>query len=376
MRIDWTYDGCDEHDVPEIERYWAKVQIELDGKLAELSDAPSELRLAVERTEDNPLWEIQAALHLPGLTLVADGTGERPEPALDTILHSLAQQIDEQESIPTRITQRRAGLTGVEQLLEGWHAEDRSQAFLSFLNPLVSSLWSYVQHELSVREGEATLIGEELDVADVLDEVLLQAWEQFSQRDRKLPLDLWLVGLADAALDRLSQQVAEVSIDDETPTGDSRPDEPEAWIEQVGYPETIEFSELLSDGPGVASWDDLDLETRQAHLAELLGSLDRDQRQAFVLSAAHGFDPAEIADFQSRSRASVEEDIAEVTESIRQRIRVEQQAAVLVARRPIAPVRNSTILIVRTQGCRFISYPTPSPLNMGGRFIQSVGSLE
>jgi DNA-directed RNA polymerase specialized sigma24 family protein len=194
-----------------------------------------------------------------------------------------------------------------------------------------------VQRELSVREDEATLIGEELDAADVLDEVLVQAWEQFSQRDRKLPLDLWLVRLADEALDRLSQQVAEVSIDDETPsTGESRPAEPEDWIEQVGYPETMDFSELLSDGPGVDSWDDLDLETRQAHLAELLGTLDRDQRQAFVLSAAHGFDSAEIADFQNRSRDSVEADITQVTESIRQRILDEASS------RPAVPVRKTT----------------------------------
>lgn len=337
MRIDWIYDGCDEHDVPEIERYWAKVQIELDGKLAELSDAASELRMAVERTDENPTWEIHAALHLPGLTLVADGAGEQPEPALDAILHSLAQQIDEQESIPTRVAQRRAGLPEMERLLEGWHAEDRSQAFLSFLTPLVSSLWPYVQRELSVREGEETLIGEELDTSDVLDEVLVQAWEQFSQRDRQLPLDLWLVRLADEALDRLSQQVAEVSIDEESPAaGESRPEEPEAWIEQVGYPETIEFSELLSDGPGIDSWDDLDLEAREAHLAELLGTLDRDQRQAFVLSAAHGFDPAEIADFQSRSLDSVLADIAQVTESIRQRVRDEQRT------RAAAPLHKGT----------------------------------
>ena len=318
MRIDWIYDGCDEHDVPAIEEYWERMKLELEGKLAELSDAPTELRISVERDDSNPTWEINAALHLPGVTLVAGGTASRPESALDEVLHGLAEQVDALEDSPERMTERRQGTEGVLELLTAWHAENRSQAFLSFMAPLVTSIGPYVQRELRVREIEEQAIGEQISAADILDEMLLQSWERFSQRTTQLSFDLWLVQLADEALDRLCRHVAEESIDESSEvTDDSLSDGGDSWVEQVSYPETIELSELLPDGPGIETWDSLDLDTKETHLSQLLSALDRDQRQAFVLNLAHGFSLAEIADFQNRAAAEIEDDIARAKMSIR-----------------------------------------------------------
>ena len=321
MRIDWIYDGCDEHDVPALEEYWERVKLELDGKLAELSDAPTELRLAVERDESVPTWEINAALHLPGRTLVATGTAERPESALDEVMHGLAEQVDALEDISATVTERRQGTEGVIELLKAWHAQDRSQAFLSFLTPLISSVAPYIQRELRVRELEENAIGEQINSSDVMNEVLLQAWEQFGHRHRQPAFDLWLVQLADEAMDRLCRHVAEESIDESSAVpDDSLSDRGDEWVEQVSYPETIELSELLPDGPGIETWDSLELEVKETHLSEMLGALERDQRQAFVLNLAHGFSVAEIADFQNRTTVDVEEDIAQAKMSIRRRL--------------------------------------------------------
>ena len=100
-------------------------------------------------------------------------------------------------------------------------------------------------------------------------------------------------------------------------TDDSLSDGGDSWVEQVSYPETIELSELLPDGPGIETWDSLDLDTKQTHLSQMLSALDRDQRQAFVLNLAHGFSLAEIADFQNRAAAEIEDDIARAKMSIR-----------------------------------------------------------
>ena len=318
MRIDWIYEGCDEHDVPAIEEYWEQVKLELDGKLAELSDAPTELRIAVERDDSNPTWEINAALHLPGRTLVATGTAPRPESALDIVLHGLAEQVDSLEDNPERMTERRQGTEGVLELLKGWHTENRSQAFLSFITPLIASVGPYVQRELRVREIEEQAIGEQISTSDILDEVLLQSWERFGHHHKQQAFDLWLVQLADEALDRLCRHVAEESIDETTEMrDDSLSDGGDSWVERVSYPETIELSELLPAGPGIETWDSLDLDAKETHLSEMLSALERDQRQAFVLNLAHGFSAAEIADFQDRAATDVEEDIARAKMSIR-----------------------------------------------------------
>src|SRR5690606_3474544 len=109
-------------------------------------------------------------------------------------------------------------------LLTRWHQEHRSDAFLSFLVPLVASLRPYVDQELRLREINDGLAGEMLNTREVLDDVLVQSWEQFSRRKQEMPIDLWLVQLADESMQRLGTQLADASLDDQAPddAGDSR----------------------------------------------------------------------------------------------------------------------------------------------------------
>ncbi len=328
MEIHWTYEGCDRENELQIERYWDREQIELQGKIAQLFDVPSELRMAVKSADSGPPWEIHAALHLPGRTLVTHGIANAPEDSIDRILNGLAEEIDRQQDAPRSDVQRREGLEEMLPVLQSWHSQKRSRSFMSFLAPVVGSFGPYVQHELQVRENEGMLTGEKISVADVLNEVLVQGWDQFHSRPDEAPLDLWLVRLADQVMDRLSKEMADQSIDDESlaPSRESRDAERDEWIEHASYPETIELSELLAGSPGVDSWDDLEMDSKQAHLAAMLGKLAREQRQAFVLNLAHGFNFAEIADFQNRAVDQVESDIARATAEIR-RYSVDEQTA-------------------------------------------------
>jgi DNA-directed RNA polymerase specialized sigma24 family protein len=101
------------------------------------------------------------------------------------------------------------------------------------------------------------------------------------------------------------------------PTDEWREFESDCWVDQDGYPETIELSDLLPGESSVAAWDDLAMETKQARLAVMLGQLPRERRQAFVLQLAHGYNTSEIADFQNRPGDAVEADVAEAVAAIR-----------------------------------------------------------
>ena len=177
MEIHWTYEGCDREDELRIERYWDRERIELQGKLAQLFDVPSELRMAVKGVDSAPPWEIHAALHLPGRTLVAQSTARTPEDSIDRILNGLAEEIDRQQDVPRSDIQRREGLEEMLPALKSWRSQGRSRSFMSFLAPVVGSLGPYAQHELRVRENEGMLTGEKISVPDVLNEVLVQGWE-------------------------------------------------------------------------------------------------------------------------------------------------------------------------------------------------------
>jgi DNA-directed RNA polymerase specialized sigma24 family protein len=208
----------------------------------------------------------------------------------------------------------------VAELLESCRGPtERGRAFISFLSPLVAALAPYVQREIRVREYDGTLVGESITASDILDEVLVSAWERFPRRAKTLALDLWLVQLADECIERLGKCEHPQSLEDETPVPKSELEEM-SWAELAIPSEAIELRDLVPAAEQIDAWDGLDFESKQEHVAKLFAGLPRERRQAFVLKVVHGFNSAEIADFQGRSVADVESDIAAASAAIERRV--------------------------------------------------------
>jgi DNA-directed RNA polymerase specialized sigma24 family protein len=328
METHWTFSGCDAEDETLVARYWDERLLELEGKLHALSEEPSELRVAVHHDEGPPSWEVQAALHLPGATLVADNAGEALEEVLDSVVCELARQMDEHDEQPITTAEpfARPGSAAVLALVRRNHAQGRSGAFFALLQPILRSLTNYLEHALHTLESEDGLPGEEVTLEDVLDEALARAWDRFGQfdapgnhrnsaahepRSRHRPLDQWLREIVQEVLEESNHPLAQRSLEEEVAEPADDADDPlrDAWTEAGGYQQTVELAELIAGHPGVDAWDRLSAEPEGTALAELLGKLPRDQRQALVLSMTEGFSAAEIADFQGRSMSDVEEDI-------------------------------------------------------------------
>lgn len=313
MQIHWTYTGCDHADEREIERLWERRQTAIEAKLAEVPAEPRELRLAFDHdTDDEEAWSMHAALHLPGRTLVAEAERDTIEAVFERVFSKLARAIDRYEDRATHVVAGRSGLHAVLPLLERFHSAGRSQAFFVFLVPVVRSLRPYVRHELEILQLNESLPEESVRPADVLDEAMLRAWERFKQRPPALLIDLWLTQIVDEVLASVTNDRKLESLDERVPLPLSGPDEASSadyWVEREDDPETIEFGDLLEGPDGIDGWDRLDAEGKQTRLAEVLGSLPREQRQALMLMSVQGVEPAEIADFQNRSLAAVQSDI-------------------------------------------------------------------
>jgi DNA-directed RNA polymerase specialized sigma24 family protein len=153
-----------------------------------------------------------------------------------------------------------------------------------------------------------------------LDEVLVQAWLKFEQRPPELTLDAWILRLVDDSLARACQDQRVESLDEELPFPSNEPAASQAdyWQEQTTYPDTIELHELLAGPREGDAWDDVDLDIKQKNVSQLLVGLPREQRQALLLCAVHGFSEAEVADFQSRPQAEVRRDIDAAKKNILQ----------------------------------------------------------
>ncbi len=325
MQIHWTCEGCDQDDETRLEQHWEQVQIELDGKVASLSDVASELRMAVYHDDAGPPWQIHAALHLPGQTLVAECRGRNAEEALNRILSELSDRIDRVEDAnrPLPLLQRNSQelLPFLKQCRERQH----SKAFFSFLVPVLDGLKPYVQQELQIRERDEEL-SNGITPADVLDETLLRAWDGFAECDASRRLDLWLIQIIDRVIQEAGDRFSGQSLEEEQvlPKGSWVGSDQDEWVDQASYPSAIELAELLPGNGGVADWDALAVGIKQAHLAEILGDLPRERRQAFVLNVAHGYNLAEIADFQDREATAVKEDISQAIGAIRRAVTEER----------------------------------------------------
>jgi len=318
MHVHWAYFGCSKEDEEQLQRHWEDDQRRLHSRLGAFGDEPAELELVAYRQDEAPEWQIHSALHLPARTVVIEAAQREPGEALEGVVSGLIDEIDRLADAPERVTFRREGLEGIVPILKRCRQEGRSDVFCAWLAPAVASLAPHVRRELRVREMESGLATGQLVPADVLDEVLVQAYDRFARRPEKLPLELWLLQLAGEVLEASCRTVAEESLEErvETPSTEPRQSSRDSWIEWATSSETIEMGELLPAMPGSSAWDSLDMETKNAETDKMLASLPRLQRQALVLNTVYGFSLAEVADFQNRAEDDVTFEVDEAKRSI------------------------------------------------------------
>lgn len=318
MLVHWAYFGGTHEDEAQSQRAWEEQERRVRAKVEELLDEPSELEIVATVQDEPPNWQIQAALHVPAKTVVVRATQNSPEAALDSVATGLAEEIERLTERPVVTTLRREGLEAMVPVLEKCRQDNRSDVFFTWLAPALASLRPHVQQGLRLREAEGDLAGGRIVPGDVLNEVLLRAYERFHKRPTKRSLDLWLVQLADDVIDRWCREYAEESLEArvERPSTEPRESIPDSWIEWATSPETVEFGQLLPGLPAAPRWDALDLETKQVAADRLLAQLPRPRRQALLLTTVHGFAPAEVADFQDRSEQEIIDDIGKARRTL------------------------------------------------------------
>jgi DNA-directed RNA polymerase specialized sigma24 family protein len=323
MKVYWSYFGCDKGHEETVQRAWQQRQDQLNSRLAALDEDPAGLQITVSHQEEVPHWNVQAALHLGGRTLISLAEGNECQSVLDDLLSGLGGEVETDEEVLERVAQRYRGLEGLAAFLEGSRRAGRGDVFLGFLTPLVASLRPHVRRELRIRELAAGTRAALDTPADVLDEVLVRAYERFPQRPRQLALDLWLLGLAEQVLDESSSGVAPESLNDRIEQPDDEPADSRrtSWTEWATDQESIERGELLPGLAATDAWDDLDVETKQTELFRLLKEIPRHKRQCLMLHTVNGFTIAEIADFQNRSAEQVRADIEAARWSLEQQFR-------------------------------------------------------
>jgi len=188
----------------------------LDGLSRQVEHFPvSDLRVYVERQRSNEVT-VKLTLILPGTTLVAEDHDRQFQTAFDRALDSLLLELEGYKDRLGRVEERQ-------KVEKGTHQEVHSAALVDFAEldeavaagdyPAFRLALLPVEEEVRMRIGRWTqrypefnaLIGQGVEIADVLEEVFLLAFEGYQDRPQDVPAGMWLENLIDPAIKSLER---------------------------------------------------------------------------------------------------------------------------------------------------------------------------
>lgn len=317
MRTRWTFHECDDLTKAEIEAYWAKKTPRVQRLLHTFGEDRLHLDISVYRHLCRYSFEGRAVLQLPTRTLVASAIDKHWRGLIDQLADLLASENKRHrvslrhDWVYRRKNRRRDDLSAAGPLLAHDRNERRREAFFELLLPMLKPLKAHARRELHFLEQQGTLHRNEITAEDVIDEVLLRAWEDFDQRPHGWGIDVWLMGLVDDYFGQLQVQpktvpLAKRLVSTPSITDD---DEPSQAI--------VTMNELLPGEEGSEQWERLGNAEQQDRIDGVLGEMPARQRAAFVQFYLEGFDIAEIAMIQDRPGAGVKADIEAAREALK-----------------------------------------------------------
>ena len=241
----------------------------LGQEAAEAGEAPGPLprgspgdpadRQPSRHDPQHEFYKARGVVILPTGTLAAEATDDDPQAVVDRIADKLVEEIRRHKEKVRRIMSTNAGTaTGPTSARPGRDCKSTAEAgnrddFFRMLRPHLGFLRDYARREIRMLEQDGTLHRGELTVNDLLDQVVLLAYERFKDRPRKVSLDLWLTDLVDDALEQWIKQEPRphVSLEDRAekflPAESPRDDDDPWWAELMDEEERLRLEDLIPD---------------------------------------------------------------------------------------------------------------------------------
>lgn len=284
--------------------------------------------------------------------------------AVDQVVDKLAAELRKHvnqtrhEELERRRRRRGRDFASADPHLGAMRGEGDLEGFFDLLRPLLRQLRCHARRELIIAQLEGVIPPGQLDVGDVLDEVLVRAWDRWPQRPRNVPLERWLVqllheffdehgfrspdeGRARTAGQRGADGAPTVSIyerlrDDEArhveepdnPAHEINPDSPYAaedgWAVENNpnwpFVDSLTRDDVLPDDEAPEPWQTLAAEEERHVILDELERFARDQRRALALHVLDGWTIDEIAEAQERAAGEVARDIEAGRRALRRRL--------------------------------------------------------
>jgi len=275
-------------------------------------------------------WELRASLYLPTGLIVANEEGAELHPVLDNGADELVRQIHRhkakvrKEHLFRRRQRQLEHENAAAVSLESDYNVRHPAAFFELFKPLLTAVQSHAARELRILELEEAIPAGEVTVDDLVDDVLVIAWESYGERPQNTPIDVWLIGILHERLAelqdcygdiKLSSPVERASADE---GADFDPDDLHYWLSQALEPaEPVTLEDVLA-GEESGDWlRRLEVNEQHERVLGYLQQLPKHERQAFMLSVMEGFEIREIAMALDRTEIQVAADIENARTTVR-----------------------------------------------------------
>lgn len=333
MKVSWAYHNCGDHRKGEIQSYAQKKLTRIERLLGRFRPSLQELAITVyhHRQASGDRFEARTVLHLPTRTLAAQELAGTWREAIDLALDELANQVRRHKEklrgdwVYKRKRRQREELLAAGPLLTQDHEQSRRKAFYQLLAPMLRTVESHARRELRLMELEGRVRAREFGVVDVVDEVLLQAWQQYDERPRHLELDAWLMRILQDVLVRLGNEPLKASLEEPVPWDEPRKDD-----EEIGYAESEMYTlaDMVTDDGQAEAWEQVEADEQRRIIEQELARLDTRLRETLLAHTLDGFDTVEIAMIQNRDEKEVIADLESAREALRKGVvgQIEQPA--------------------------------------------------
>ena len=190
----------------------AHLRTDVDALTRMVANFPRpELHVLVEHNNRNNGYSVKTSLLLPGTTLVASDHNPVLHAAYEQCINTLMRELKDYKDRLGQVPERQKTLKGTHKALEptlepdltairaavaaGDYAAFRT-AMQGYEGPLRDRVGRWLERSAAV-DGQ---VGRKFTIADVVEEVFLDAFDQFDQRPRDVRFGDWLAGLIDPAV--------------------------------------------------------------------------------------------------------------------------------------------------------------------------------
>lgn len=332
--IHWTFRNCDAKK-EEARTYLNSKVRRVIRRLARLGAEDARLELTLYFHSGRDSFELRAVLRLPAGTLVASEEQRDLRYVIDEVVDELTRQLRKhkarmrREHVTRRRREREQELATATPYLQQDVEQDRKEDFFDLLSPLLDSVREHAEYELDILEVEEVIPAGELTVDELVDEVILLAYDRFRLRPPESLMEVWLMELLQERLRELTPlepplslaNPSEVELDPDDDEDVLDFEDVKYWMSHaVGSNEFIGIEELVADEDEAKTLRTIEQEEEQRQLKQLLNKLPKCQRQAIMLHEASGFDMPEVARMLQVSESDIQQFIEKATRTLRKHL--------------------------------------------------------